>query len=59
MIYNLYLIYKTYNIFLHLYGIYVAMSFVYWSFGYTYFICSYFMGFFKIEQPQKQLCDVD
>lgn len=54
MIYNLYLIYKTYNVIVHLYGIYVAMSF-----GYTYLICSYFMGFFKIEQPQKQLCDVD
>ncbi len=57
MIYNLYLMYKTYNILLHLYGVYVALSFVYWSFGYSYMICSYFSGMFFVKQPQNQICD--
>ena len=57
MFYNIYQLWQLYRFILHLHGIYVAYSFLCWSLGYTYTTMCYFISFFYINEPIKQIED--
>ena len=57
MFYNIYQLWQLYRFILHLHGVYVAYSFLCWSLGYTYTCMSYFISFFYINEPIKQIED--
>ena len=51
MLYDLYLIYRTYNIIFQLHGIYVAYSFLYWSISLSYNYINIFISYFYVNKP--------
>ena len=55
MLYNIYQIWKIYNILLYFHGFYVATSFLYWSFNYVsdiFYYIKYFIGYEQVEIKQ-------
>lgn len=57
MFYNIFQLWQLYRFILHLHGVYVAYSFLCWSLGYTYTCMCYFISFFYIYEPIKQIED--
>lgn len=57
MLYNLYQIWRIYNIILQIHGFYIAFSFICWSFNYTYSFVNYFFSIFYEDKSIKQLED--
>ena len=57
MLYDLYLMYRTYNIILHIHGIYVAYSFLCWSISSSYYYMNIFISYFYVSKPVLQISD--
>ena len=55
MLYNLYIIYRTYQIILCFHGVYVAYSFICWTLGSLFYYPSIVYGYFY--KPVPQICD--
>ena len=59
MFYNLYQLWNVYRLILHLHGIYIAYSFLCWSFSTSYSYLAYMVTFFYVVEPVGQLEDKD
>jgi len=57
MLYNLYQLWNVYRIILHLHGVYIAYSFLCWSFSTSYSYLAYMVTFFYVVEPVGQLTD--
>ena len=57
MIYNLYQIWKVYNIILHIHGVYIAYTYLCWTLSATYSYFTLFLSYFYVSEPLKQIED--
>jgi len=57
MFYNIYQLWVIYTIILQLHGVYVAYSFLMWSFATSFTYLAYMLTFVYVAQPVEQLED--